>query len=242
MTPCSTGSLFICLCIINSWARKKNWEIPRSHARNSRKTLRKQSTKFCFSLLFSRIHKALSEKRKLVKCFLSNSFYKRLGPLKKRARVGHASCKVIYIVATEQSSFDETPGEGTFPGWISLISNFSIWKPWYELFWFRFWSVLYERCYISKYYWNDVEKTATLVKLIVKVLRHNSISRRNYSLSNTSHAHFRGFLITGLFPIVNMLIFDCIMWDNIYQFLKTGTNLILGFFSSKLVLGNEGED
>lgn len=80
------------------------------------------------------------------------------------------------------------------------------------------------------------------MKLIVKVLRHNSISRRNYSLSNTSHAHFRGFLITGLFPIVNMLIFDCIMWDNIYQFLKTGTNLILGFFSSKLVLGNEGED
>ena len=26
-----------------------------------------------------------------------------------------------------------------------------------------------------------------------------------------------------------MLIFDCIMWDNIYQFLKTGKNLILGF-------------
>ena len=188
MTPCLTGSLFICLCIINSWTCQKNWEIPRSYARNSRKTLRKQSTKFCFSLLFSRIHKTLSEKRKLIKCFLSNSFYKRLGPWKKRARVGHASCEVIYIVATEQSSFDETPGEGTFPGWISLISNFSLWKPRYELFWFRFWSVLYERYYISKYYWNDVEKTATLVKLMIKVRRHNSISRKNYSLSNISHA------------------------------------------------------
>lgn len=158
MTPCSTGSLFICLCIINSWARKKKLGNSQKPCAKFSETLRKQSTKFCFSLLFSRIHKALSEKRKLIKCFLSNSFYKRLGPLKKRARVGHASCKVTYIVAIEQSSFDETPGEGTFPGWISLISNFSIWKPRYELFWFRFWSVLYERCYISKYYWNDVEK------------------------------------------------------------------------------------
>ena len=186
MTPCSTGSLFICLCIINSWTRQKNWEIPRSHTRNSRKTLRKQSTKFCFSLLFSRIHKALSEKRKLIKCFLSNSFYKLF------------TNKLVMLLARSSTLLPLSSCCLTkHPEKVLSLVEFHSYQIWVygnrdtSCFGFDF-DLFCTNVVTSR---NTIEtmskKTATLVKLMVKVRRNNSISRKNYSLSNTSHAHFR---------------------------------------------------